>query len=563
MLTRIHIRDFTIIDQLELELSAGMTALTGETGAGKSILLDALGLVLGDRGDTGVIRPGARRAEISAEFDLTGLPAVAQWLAERELDDGGECGVRRTIGTDGRSRGYINGRPAQMSMLRELGEQLVDIHGQHEHQSLLRREVQRDLLDAFGELDGLRARVAGAHSDWSEARACLERLGSDADTRAERIDLLRYQVRELEALDLKRGEMEELESEHRRLANAGRLLETCQRVVGLLHDEDNSVHGLLARAGRELDEVAELDERLTTACDLIQNALIQCDESVGAIRDYVEGTDLDPGRLEQLDQRLGAIHDLARKHRVEPEFLPDRADKMRTELEELEHAGERATEIEARLRECEAAYRGAAAELGQARAEAAERLDARVSAAMHELGMPGGRFETAVEARADERFSPGGMDSIEFRVSANPGQPVGPLRRVASGGELSRISLAIQLIGSHHTGIPTQIFDEVDAGIGGAVAATVGERLHSVARNRQVLCVTHLAQVAAHADHHLRVSKTADDARTQTALTTLADEERVEEIARMLGGRRVTDQSRAHARELLAGPEAGPREPAS
>jgi len=555
MLTRIHIRDFAIIDELELELGGGMTALTGETGAGKSILIDALGLVLGDRGDAGVIRSGAKRAEISADFDLSALPAVTEWLAAHELDDddegGGGCGVRRTIGADGRSRGYINGRPVQMSMLRELGEQLVDIHGQHEHQSLLRRDVQRDLLDAFGELDDLRARVAITHSDWNEVRACLKRLGSDADTRAERIDLLRYQVRELEALDLKRGEMDELENEHRRLANAGRLLETCQRVVGLLHDEDNSAHGLLARAGRDLDEVAELDERLTTACDLVQNALIQCDESVGAIRDYVDDTDLDPGRLEHLDQRLGAIHDLARKHRVEPGSLHDRAAELKAELDELEHAGQRAAELEGKLRECETRYREAATALSRARAEAAGRLDARVTGAMHELGMPGGRFQTAVESRADERFSPTGTDVIEFRVSANPGQSLAPLRRVASGGELSRISLAIQLIASHRTGISTQIFDEVDAGIGGAVAAIVGEHLRAVGEHRQVLCVTHLAQVAAHADYHLRVSKTAADTSTQTDLSALSAEERVEEIARMLGGRSVTDQSRAHARELL------------
>jgi len=551
MLTRIHIRDFAIIEELELELGAGMTALTGETGAGKSILIDALGLVLGDRGDVGAIRAGARRAEISAEFDLSGLPDVTAWLGERELEEGDECVVRRTINTEGRSRGYVNGRPAQMSMLRELGEQLVDIHGQHEHQSLLKRDVQRDLLDAFGELENLRSAVASAYADWNSARERLERIGSDADTRAERIDLLRYQVRELDALDLGRGEMEGLESEHRRLANAGHLLQTGQRLLNLLHDEDESAHGLLARAGQELDPVSDLDQRLAAAGELVQNALIQCDEAVTSIRDYVERADLDPARLEQLDQRLGAIHDLARKHRVDPEGLPDRADELRAELDELEHAGERAAELEARLAECDGIFRSAAARLREARVVAASRLDEQIAAAMHELGMPGGRFETAIEPGPDDRFSANGMDAIEFRVSANPGQPTAPLRRVASGGELSRISLAIQLIDSRRTGIATRIFDEVDAGIGGAVAATVGERLHAVGEYRQVLCVTHLAQVAAQADHHLRVTKTAEDARTHTELAPLAAEERIEEIARMLGGRSVTDQSRAHARELL------------
>lgn len=551
MLTRIHIRDFAIIDELELELAGGMTALTGETGAGKSILLDALGLVLGDRGEAGVIRSGARRAEISAEFDLAQLPQVGEWLRGQDLDEEGDCQVRRTINADGRSKGYINGRPAQMSMLRELGEQLVDIHGQHEHQSLLRREVQRDLLDAFGELGPLCAAVRECHAEWEEVHARLQRLGTDAATRGERIDLLRYQVQELEALDLQSGEMDALDQEHRRLANAGQLLETCHALLERLHDGDVSAHGLLARSGQDLEALAAIDPRLDTANGLVQSALIQCDEAVGTIRDHVEGTELDPARLEQLEQRLGAIHDLARKHRVEPDALVERAERLRTELDELEHAEERAAELEQRLEHCADAYREAAGRLTEARREAGARLDRQIEAAMHELGMPGGCFVTGIEPRGDERFSPNGMDSIEFRVSANPGQPPAPLRRVASGGELSRISLAIQLIGSRRTGIATQIFDEVDAGIGGAVAATVGERLHAVGRYRQVLCVTHLAQVAAQADHHLRVTKTAADSRTHTELAPLQAEDRIEEIARMLGGRRVTDQSRAHARELL------------
>ena len=551
MLTRIHIRDFAIIDAVELELGAGMTALTGETGAGKSILLDALGLVLGDRGDAAAIRVGAKRAEITAEFDLAQLPAVAEWLVERELDADGECIVRRTINADGRSRGYVNGRPAAMAVLRELGEQLVDIHGQHEHQSLTRRDAQRDQLDAFGELDGLRAETAEAYQSWRELRERLERLGSDAGTRAERIDLLRYQVQELDALDLGEGELEILESEHRQLANAGHLLETCQQALAILHDEDHSAHNLLARTAHDLESLGEFDARLATARDLVHEALIQCDEAVSSVRDYVENAELDPARLEQVTQRLQAIHDLARKHRVEPEALREHAEALRNELDEYEHAGERAAEVEAELTRAEARYRDAAGRLRQARERAAERLNEQVTAAMHELGMPGGTFVAAVEPRDDGHFSPAGMDRIEYRVSANPGQPPAPLRRVASGGELSRISLAIQLIGSRRTGIATQIFDEVDAGIGGGVAATVGAHLHAVARHRQVLCVTHLAQVAARADHHLQVTKQADADSTRTELHDLAVDERIEEIARMLGGREITERSRAHARELL------------
>lgn len=554
MLTHLHIRDFAIIDELELELGPGMTALTGETGAGKSILIDALGLVLGDRADSQAIRPGARRAEISAQFDLAGLDGVAAWLAERELDADGECVLRRVAGADGRSRGYVNGRPAPMSTLRELGEQLVDIHGQHEHQSLLRRDAQRELLDAFGEHGTERAAVAQAFDAWRDAHARLERLGADPGERAERIDLLRYQVQELDALALAEGEVATLDEEQRRLANAGELLERCQRALALLHDDDErSAHGLLSAAGADIEHVAAYDPELASAAELISSALIQCDEAVTAVRAHAEGTELDPGRLQQVEQRLGAVHDLARKHRVEPEALPARLEQLRAELDELEHAGERAAEVEAEVERCAAAYRAAAERLHAARADAAARLGEQVSAAMQDLGMPGGAFETGVEWRGDARPSPGGMDTVEFRVSANPGQPLAPLRRVASGGELSRISLAIQMIGSRRAGIPTQIFDEVDAGIGGGVAAVVGDRLRGLGEHRQVLCVTHLAQVAARAHHHLQVTKAAHEDRTQARLHALGSEERVEEIARMLAGRRITDQSRAHAREMLAG----------
>lgn len=553
MLTRLHIRDFAIIDELELELGAGMTALTGETGAGKSILVDALGLVLGDRADSQAIRPGARRAEISAEFDLDGLEGVREWLAERELDADGECVLRRVAGADGRSRGYVNGRPAPMATLRELGEQLVDIHGQHEHQSLLRRDAQRELLDAFGEHAAERAAVAEAHGAWRDAQARLERLGADPGARAERIDLLRYQVQELDALGLAEGEAAALDEEQRRLANAGELLERCQRALALLHDDDQSAHALLSAAGADIERIAAYDAGVGDAGEMVASALIQCDEAVAALRAYAEGTELDPARLQQVEQRLGAVHDLARKHRVEPEALPARLEELRTELDELEHAGERAAEVEREVERCATAYREAAERLHAAREAAAGRLAEQVSAAMQDLGMPGGAFEARVDWRADARPAPAGMDAIEFQVSANPGQPLAPLRRVASGGELSRISLAIQMIGSRRAGIPTQIFDEVDAGIGGGVAAVVGDRLRALGEHRQVLCVTHLAQVAARAHHHLQVTKAAQADWARARLHVLGSEERVEEIARMLGGRRVTDQSRAHAREMLAG----------
>ena len=552
MLTRIHIRDFAIIDELELELGPGLTALTGETGAGKSILLDALGLVLGDRADSQAVRPGAERAEIDVEFDLADSAGAGAWLADNDLDADGDCALRRVVGADGRSRGYINGRKVPLNLMRELGEQLVDIHGQHEHQSLLRRDAQRALLDHFGGHADALAAVAETHGEWREARARLERLGSDRGDRAERLDLLRYQVDELERLNLVEGELEELDAEQRRLANADRLIAASQGALAALYDDDRSAHGLLAAAADAIEPVTEHDPRLASAGELIANALIQCDEAATALRDHAAGAELDPERLSEVDARLSAVHELARKHRVEPERLLETASRLRGELDELEHADERAAELEREVEALESRYRERAATLHEARRTAAEALGKQITAAMQALGMEGGAFECAVRAAEDARPGPNGHDEIEFRVSANPGQPLAPLRRVASGGELSRISLAIQIIGSGRAGIPTQIFDEVDAGVGGHVAATVGDRLRALGEQRQVLCVTHLAQVAASAHGHLQISKSARDGATRTSLRPLGNDERIEEIARMLGGRRITDQSRAHARELLA-----------
>jgi DNA repair protein RecN (Recombination protein N) len=554
MLSRIAIRDFAIIDALELELGSGMTALTGETGAGKSILLDALGLVLGDRADAQTVRAGAKRAEISAEFDLTGLDHVADWLAEHELDDDGECLVRRTVNADGRSRGYVNGRAAPMAVLRQLGEQLVDIHGQHEHQSLLRREAQRQLLDHFGGLQAQVATVAHAYDAWRDAKQRRQQLVGDPDERAERRDRLRYQVRELDSLGLAEGEVEAMGAEQRRLANAGELAAAGQRALGALYDEEPSAHGRLSSAQADLERLSAYDPEAQTVVDMVSQALIQCDEAAGELRERVERIAMDPERLELVEQRLSAIHELARKHRVEPDELPALAERLRQELDELDHADEHAAELERELDERERAFGRAAEHLHAARVEAADRLSRAVTEAMQQLGMAGGQFEVRMTRRPDADPSPQGVDQVEFRVTANPGQPLASLRRVASGGELSRISLAIQMIGSVEAGIPTQIFDEVDAGIGGRVAAVVGEHLRRLGDHHQVLCVTHLPQVAANAHHHIQVTKAAASESTAAELRTLDPAERVDEIARMLGGRTITEQSRAHARELLAEP---------
>ena len=553
MLKHIHIRDFAIIDELELELGSGMTALTGETGAGKSILLDALGLVLGDRADSQAVRAGAERAEVTAEFEVPAQGSVEQWLADQDLDAEGECTLRRVVGADGRSRGYINARKAPLALLRELGEQLVDIHGQHEHQSLLRRDAQRELLDGFADNARALQAVDGAYREWRAAHGRLERLGADRGDRSERLDLLRYQVDELRRLDLAEGEIEALDEEQQRLAHAGELIEGCQRALAMLYDEDRCAHALLAGAADGVDGLTGRDERLAPASEMIHNALIQCDEAATALRAYAADVELDPDRLAEVEQRLSAVHDLARKHRVEPGELPALAERLAQELDELEHADERAAALEQEVERLAEAWHGHAQALHEARVEAAQRLGEAVTAAMQELGMAGGAFECRVEASPDTRPNPQGHDRVEFRVTANPGQPLAPLRRVASGGELSRISLAIQMIGSGSAGIPTQIFDEVDAGIGGSIAATVGDRLRALGARSQVLCVTHLAQVAASAHHHLQVSKSATEEETRAHLRPLTAGERIEEVARMLGGRRITEQSRAHARELLAG----------
>lgn len=556
MLTHLHIRDFAIVDEVELDLSTGMTALTGETGAGKSILLDALGLVLGDRADSASVRSGADRAEITARFDIEGHPDVAVWLLAQELDgDDPECLLRRVVGTDGRSRGYINGRPAPMTLMRELGEQLVDIHGQHEHQSLRRRDAQRALLDAFGEHESLLAAARDAVASWQDARHQLDQLGGSPEERQQRLEYLRYQVEELDRLALAEGELDELDAEHRRLANSGQLLEACDEALATLHDGERSVHDLLSRTASTLDGVSGYDSALAGAGELIASAVIQADEAVSALRDFRERLDLDPSRLQWLEQRLAAVHDLARKHQVQPEALAEIHERLRAELDTLAHADERASELESRVNEALAAYRSAAQDLHQARQAAAGRFGEAVTAAMQELGMEGGRFVPEVEHDPEGRPSPEGNDRVEFLVSANPGQPPGPLRRVASGGELSRISLAIQIIASDRGSIPTQIFDEVDAGIGGSTAAIVGEKLRTLGGYRQVLCVTHLPQVAAAAHGHVRVTKVPEAGTVRTHLQELSGDVRVDEIARMLGGQAITEQSRAHAREMLADAE--------
>lgn len=559
MLTHIHIRDFAIIDELELELDNGMTALTGETGAGKSILVDALGLLLGDRADASWVRHGSDKAEISAGFTSAHLDTVQRWLVTQELDSADqECQLRRVIHREGRSRAYINGSPVPLQSLRALGDLLVDIHGQHEHQSLVRREIQRELLDGFGGHDRELETVGGDFRNWRTAQDELEQLRALAQERDSRLEFVRFQVEELEGLAVGADEIPELETEHARLANAGYLLESCQKSLQQLYEADaGCAHHLISQSLATVEELAQLDAVLKPVQELLSDAQIQVQEAAEELRRYADGLEQDPQRLQWVEQRLGAIHDLARKHRVEAAALPALLEQLQTELQTLDHADQRLSGLAAEVAQHRAAYETSATKLHKARKRAAKAFGQRVSEAMQGLGMAGGQFQVQVSERSDGKFSAQGCDQIEFLVSANPGQPPMPLGKVASGGELSRISLAIQVIAADNAHIPTLIFDEVDTGVGGGVAETVGKQLRALGGQRQVLCVTHLPQVAAQAHQHLQVSKLAGDDTTRTSIRTLVSAERVDEVARMLGGIEITASTRQHAEEMIEQAQGG------
>lgn len=551
MLSHIHIRNFTIVEALELEFDEGMSALTGETGAGKSILLDALGLCLGDRAEADTIRPGADRAEITAVFRIDDDSDAARWLGEKELVADGDCLLRRVIQPNGRSRGFINGTPVPLQLLRELGECLVDIHGQHAHQSLFRRDAQREALDGFGNHEAELAELGQQFQRLSAIEAEIRALDGGQDDYQNRMDLLRFQVDELSALQLTAESIAELDSEQRRLAAAGDLLATTQQTLALLYEEEGSVQQALSHAVADLQRLLKADPALTEAYELLSSALIQLEEGNNSLRRYAEGLELDPERLAWLEEQIGLLNDLARKHRVRVADLPERLDALTAELAQLENAEERLATLRQELVQADQAYRAAAKALSKARQQAGAALTERVTSFIHELGMPGAQFAVNVALSTDGKPARHGLDSVEFLVRTNPGQSMGPLNRIASGGELSRIGLAIQVATAKTGRIPTLIFDEADVGIGGAIAEVVGRQLRQLGSDRQVLCVTHLPQVAAQAHHHFQVSKHATGEHTYTQVRPLNPEERVEEIARMLGGVEITTQTLGHAREML------------
>ncbi|MBU3694552.1 MAG: DNA repair protein RecN [Rhodocyclaceae bacterium] len=552
MLRALGIRDFVIVDRLDLEFGAGFNVLTGETGAGKSILLDALDLLLGGRAESGLIRPGAERAELFAEFECAPDGAVAAWLTTNDYADApGELLVRRVVDTSGRSRAAINGRPATLGQLRELTEQLVDIHGQNAHLMLTRAGAQRALLDRFANASVALAAVADAHATWREADASLKAWLASAEDWAARLETLRHDIAELEPLASDPQAIEALEAEHRRLAHAQGLIEAAQAALQQVDEGELNAHDQLAAAAQRIDGVVALDVRLAEALAALQSAEAAAAEAASDLRRYLDRADLDPERLDEVEARLGELQRIARKHRSTPAELPALLETLRAERAQLGGDGEE--DAEARLRQRAEAARASYDRLAEAlraqRAPAAQRLAETVTATMQRLSLSGGRFEVLLQAEPEPTAH--GNERVEFLVSANAGMPPGPLGRVASGGELSRIGLALSTAGADSLAAGTLVFDEVDAGIGGGVAEVVGRMLQALGGRRQVLCVTHLAQVAACAATQFRVSKAVRDGLASSRVERLDAAARIDELARMIGGVQITDTTRAHAGELL------------
>lgn len=552
MLRSLRIRNLAIIDELELEFRDGFTVLSGETGAGKSILIDALGLVLGDRADAALVRSGQNQAEISAEFSLDASLAARAWLRDQAMDDADNqdhCILRRVIGADGRSRAFINGTAAPLASLRELGEQLVQIHGQNEHQGLLRSDIQLDLLDDFGGHGPLLAIVLEAVRQHDQTVGAIEKLRAVSGRDPAQLEYLQFQLRELDTLALRDGEIGQLDEDHRRLANAGRLLEDGQRTRELLYGGDSSLHDQISAAANVLSGLAEFDPAFGDAAALLLPAGVQIQEAADLLARSLDRLDLDPQRLAEIERRLEVVHDMARKHRVKPSGLPGRQQALHEDLAAVEGAAGELSRLEAARELALKAYRTAADRLSVARSKAARQLGTRTQALVRELGMPKCTFTVEVQGLAAERPRRTGDDEVRFDFTANPGQAARPLAKVASGGELSRIALALQIAVQQGRAPATLIFDEVDAGVGGSTAETVGKTLRELATRRQVLCVTHLAQVAAQGENHFAIHKEVRGSQTLTRVSPLNDGQRVSELARMLGGREST--AAAHAQDLL------------
>jgi DNA repair protein RecN (Recombination protein N) len=552
MLVHLDIRNYALIDRLDLDLSGGFTVLTGETGAGKSIIIEALGLALGDRADAGVVRSGAERAEVAATLLLGSNEPARRWLSEQALDGDDTCLLRRIVGADGRSRAFINGSPVPLTSLRSLGALLIDIHGQHEHHSLLEREHQTDLLDGYAGHRALNERVAALYGAWRDLHRSIGEaeamLGAGTGGQA---DLLRYQLAELADLQLAEDEWRTLEEEHRKITHAGRIVDACQTGIEALRDGEDSIVQRIARLMPLLRKGAEADRDLEGAMELIESARIQLDEAASDLSACLAGLDLDPERAARIEGRMAAINDLARKHHVRPEGLSAVAENLREKVAAFEGAEARLDQLRREILRVESEYREVAQALTASRGRAAHALGEEISREMRRLGMPDGSFSVELEPRADNQPAARGRERALFLVSTHPQQAPKPLAKIASGGELSRIGLAIQMITAEQSAIPCVVFDEVDVGIGGRVAEIVGQSLRRLGGRRQVLCITHLPQVAALGHQHLQITKSLHREGALVCVRSLSRQERKEELARMLGGIEISPKVRAHAEELI------------
>ena len=555
MLVALNVKDFAIITSSSLELQSGMTTLTGETGAGKSILLGALGLVLGDRASPGAVRDSAERAEISAVFDVSEVKDASDWLNEHSMDQEDECILRRVVAKDGKSRAFVNGSPVTLRNLKELGRLLVNIHGQHDHQLITSPDKQRDILDDFGDCQKLITSVNSIWQEWNQTNRLITTAQERLQARGDRLDTLRYQIQEFQKLSIESIDLEAIDLEHRRLANATELGDLSGRAMDLLQDDPNSVLSQITQVEKSITELLSHDNTTAEVADLISSARIQLEEAVDTLRQYSHGIEPQPQRLNELDSILSSAHQLAKKHQVDTSALTAFSQKLIVEFDELESMDESVESLNKDLEKITAKYNTAAKKLSAKRSKAAKQLEDYLTDAMQTLGMKGGKFAIECSAKPTDTPSATGLDYVLFKVSANPGAAPRPMSDVASGGELSRLSLAVQLITSERHRVPTLIFDEVDTGVGGGVAETVGQQLRKLGDRCQVLCVTHLPQVAAQGHYHVKVSKQSSDNKTLAESRTLTDRESLEEIARMLGGVKITKRTLAHAKEMLAAVE--------
>ncbi|MDD1608432.1 MAG: DNA repair protein RecN [Methylococcaceae bacterium] len=551
MLLNLTILDLAVVKSLNLDLAQGMSVLTGETGAGKSILLTALGLALGDRADSGYIRPDCQRAEVNLEFDLSDAPQAQLWLQEHELNDDGQCLIRRVLSADGRSKAYINNRPVTLQSLQTLSEKLVEIHGQHAHLTLLHSDEQRRLLDVFAKTQLLLDKVNQCYKHWQHAHKELNALIKANSEKHQREELLRYQLEELQQLDFSRYDYAGLSEEHNKLANLEHILSTGSLQLDSLYESDQSLHSSFNQSIKDLNHIARFAPELTDIVTLLSEAQIQTEEAALQLRHFLKAQDADPQRIADLENQIAIIQNLSRKHHVNPDKLPDLVKQLETELDGLTHSSERIEELKQETAHLLTQYNELAQQLSEKRQQQAKKLQKQISIMIKELGMPHGEFIIEVTQSNTDTPKQNGLDTVNFLVSANIGLPPKSLTKVASGGELSRISLAIQVTTASDKSTPTMIFDEVDSGIGGGIAEIVGQKLRSLSHNRQVLCVTHLPQVAAQAHHHLYVEKNNKSDITASTVRLLTDTERIPEVARMLGGVTMTANTLAHAQEML------------